>query len=141
VITVAVWVDSEGVHLCSLKNEPGDGAKARSRGVLFLGFLVGLREGIAAEASGKPAVGFPLCLGPPGLWECGNRGAISKGGGKGGKLFLVSRVSTDRHFHSLYAFVVWSNRDYRSNAVPVVCWPMKRTGDCFRGQSRTIGQQ
>lgn len=43
------------------------------------------------------------------LWECGNRGAISKGGGKGGKPGVrFSRLSTDRHFHraSGYAAVI-----------------------------------
>ncbi len=35
--------------------------------------------------SGKPGVGFPLSHGPPRLWECGNRAAISKDGGKSGK--------------------------------------------------------
>ena len=39
----------------------------------------------APRESGKPAVGFPLFRGSSGQWECGNRGAISKGGGKGGK--------------------------------------------------------
>jgi hypothetical protein len=40
---------------------------------------------IEPRESGKPAFGFPLFLGPSELLECGNRNAISKGGGKGGK--------------------------------------------------------
>lgn len=52
----------------------------------FVWFLIGLREDIVEpRESGKPAVGFALFLGPSRLWECGNRAAISKGGGKGGK--------------------------------------------------------
>lgn len=40
---------------------------------------------VETRESGKAAFGFPLSLGPPELLECGNRNAISKSGGKGGK--------------------------------------------------------
>ena len=44
------------------------------------------RKGVVEQReSGKPAFGFALFLWPSELLECGNRNAISKGGGKGGK--------------------------------------------------------
>jgi hypothetical protein len=66
--------------------------------------------------SEKPAVGFPLSLGPPGCGNVGIAERFPRAMERVENLFLVSRLFTARHFHSLYAFAVWSNRDYRSNA-------------------------
>lgn len=98
-ITVAVWVDSEGVHPCSLKNELGDEAKASSPGVLFLGFLVGLREGIAEprKVGGLLlAFHFSSVRQAVGMWK--SRSDF-QGQWKGWKTcFWFSRLSTDCHF-------------------------------------------
>ena len=64
--------------------------------------MLGTERTVEPRESGKPAFGFALFLGPPGLLECGNRVAISKGGGKGGKpAFGFSMLSTDCHFNNL----------------------------------------
>jgi repressor LexA len=54
-----------------------------------------------------------------------------QGRGKGWKTcFWFSRLSTDRHFHSLCAFVVWSNRDCEAEWCPgrvlaIVSWAVE----------------
>src|SRR5205807_2076579 len=78
------------------------GSDAPSPGILF-GFLIGLREGVAEpRESGKSAVGFALSLGAAGavgMWE--SRSDF-QGRWKGWKTCIwFSRLSTDRHFHSL----------------------------------------
>lgn len=82
-------------------------------------FLIGLREGVVEpRESGKPAIGFPLSLAPPGRRECGNRGAISKGGGKGGKPVFGFPDFPRTVISTAFAFAVWSNCDHEVECFP-----------------------
>ena len=63
-------------------NEPEGAAKFLRQVWFVIGFE---KEIVALWESGRPGVGFPLFHGPSRLWECGNRAAISKDGGKSGK--------------------------------------------------------
>ena len=77
-----------------------------SQGAAFSHRRMSLKTGVGAFCvAGAPFWFFGFDLGrgesSSGLWECGNRGAISKGGGKRRETwFWFSSFSTARHFHS-----------------------------------------
>src|SRR5260370_9229913 len=101
-----------------------------------------MREGLEeGRESGKHVVGFQFFLGTQGVWECGKRGAIYKGGGKGGKPGFGFPGFPRTAISTAFARLRWSNRDYGVECCPGRVLAQEEYWRFFRGRSRTIEQQ